>query len=299
MIDFSVIIPQKNSIDTLPRLFATIPEWDNIEIIVADNSETPVAKEEIGINRDFTLCWSSPKRFAGGARNEGMKHAHGKWLIFSDADDIFKDDAFETFETKKDSDADVVYFGMDGLYIETGEKSEAGAIYTNMVKQYLANPVDDTDIRVNFHSPCSKMVRREYVEHNGFQYDEVMANNDDFFGMLVGFNASKIEAVDKVVYTYIATRGSLMHKRSYEAIKARYEVILRKNKYLKKHGLGYKQGSVAFFLAQSRQYGIKAMLEFMMMLFKYGQNPFIGASNWMNTITKTRNSHQNDYNTKK
>jgi glycosyltransferase involved in cell wall biosynthesis len=299
MIDFSVIIPQKNSIDSLPRLFATIPEKDNIEIIVADNNDTPVTKEEIGIDREYTLCWSSPKRFAGGARNEGMKHAHGKWLIFSDADDIFKDYAFETFESKKDSDADVVYFGMDGLFIETGERSDAGDIYTNMVKRYLANPSDDTNIRISFHSPCSKMVKREYVERNGFQYDEVIANNDDYFAMLVGYNAAKIEAVDKVVYTYIATHGSLMHRRSYDVIKARYKVILRKNKYLREHGLRNKQGSVAFFLTQSPHYGIKAMFEFFIMLVKYGQNPFVGASNWLTTIKKTKDSHNNDYISKK
>lgn len=299
MIDFSVIIPQKNSIDTLPRLFATIPERDNVEIIVADNNETPVTKEEIGISRDYTLCWSSPKRYAGGARNEGMRHAHGKWLIFSDADDMFKDDAFDTFESVKDSDADVIYFGMDGVFIESGERSDAGDIYTNMVRRYLANPADDTNIRISFHSPCSKMVKREFVERNGFQYDEVMANNDDYFAMLVGYNAEKIEAVDKIVYTYIATHGSLMHKRSCDVIKARYEVVLRKNKYLREHGLRNHQGSVAFFLAQSRQYGFKAMLEFLGMLIKYGQNPFIGATNWVNTIKKTKNSHQNDYISKK
>ena len=293
--DFSVIIPQKNSIDTLPRLFDTIPERDNIEIIVADNSEIPVTKKEIGIDREYTLCWSSPKRFAGGARNEGMKHAHGKWLIFSDADDIFKDDAFESFESKKDSDADVVYFGMDGLFIETGERSDAGDIYTNMVKRYLANPADDTDIRISFHTPCSKMVKREYVERNGFQYDEVRANNDDFFAMLVGYNAAKIEAVDKVVYTYIATHGSLMHRRSYDVIKARYEVILRKNKYLREHGLRNKQGSVAFFLSQSRYYGIKTMFEFFAMLIRYRQNPFVGASNWRKTIKKAKSSQNKDY----
>lgn len=295
MMDFSVIIPQKNSIDTLPRLFDTIPERDNIEIIVADNSEIPVTKKEIGIDREYTLCWSSPKRFAGGARNEGMKHAHGKWLIFSDADDIFKDDAFESFESKKDSDADVVYFGMDGLFIETGERSDAGDIYTNMVKRYLANPADDTDIRISFHTPCSKMVKREYVERNGFQYDEVRANNDDFFAMLVGYNAAKIEAVDKVVYTYIATHGSLMHRRSYDVIKARYEVILRKNKYLREHGLRNKQGSVAFFLSQSRYYGIKTMFEFFAMLIRYRQNPFVGASNWRKTIKKAKSSQNKDY----
>ena len=45
MIDFSVIIPHRNSKETLPRLFETIPASPNIEIIVVDNSDVPLKKE--------------------------------------------------------------------------------------------------------------------------------------------------------------------------------------------------------------------------------------------------------------
>ena len=294
MIDFSVIIPQKNSIDTLPRLFATIPVSSNIEIIVADNSDVPVTKEQIGIDREYTLCWSSPKRFAGGARNVGIENAHGKWLVFADADDYFTANAFDDFYRFKDCDADVVYFGMDGIYIETGERSTRGDMFTQLVKKYLAGSIDDKTIRTSFPSPCSKMVRRELVSKYAIRYDEVCANNDDYFALLVGYYANKITAYDSLVYVYVATAGSIMHRRSYEVMRTRYEVILRCNQFKKQHGLRKYQGSVMYFLAESRHYGIKAMWNFFMMLFKYKQNPFIGIKNWSKTAKRVREKEKKD-----
>lgn len=294
MIDFSVIIPQRNSIDTLPRLFATIPESSNIEIIVADNSDVPLTKEQIGIDRDYTLCWSSPKRFAGGARNAGIENAHGKWLVFADADDYFTANAFDDFYKFLDSDADIVYFGMDGIYIETGERSSRGDMFTMLVKQYLAGEIDEYTLRTNFPSPCSKMVKREMVIEHNIRYDEVCANNDDYFALLAGYYAKKVLAYDSLVYVYVASTGSIMHRRSEEVMRTRLEVILRCNEFKKKHGLAAYQGSIAYFLSESLKYGHKAFFSFVGMLFKYRQNPFIGWKNWIKTSKRIRQTEKKD-----
>ena len=295
MLNYSLIIPQRDSIDTLPRLFASVPERGDIEIILADNSPEPIAKEQLGIDRDYQLVWSPPTRFAGGARNEGMNHAHGRWLIFSDADDYFAPGAFDVFDQYKDSDADIIYFCADGVYPETGERSDQADLYTQLVLGYLANPKDkEWGLRLSFHVPWAKMVRRSFVEEHHIRYDEVVANNDDFFSLVSGYYAKKIEAVDKVVYLYVVSHGSLMRRRSYEVMKTRYEVILRCNQFKKEHGLGKYQGSVMYFLAESRRYGVKAMWEFFTMLFKYTQNPFVGMNNWFNTAKRIRNKEKKD-----
>lgn len=291
---YSLIIPQRNSINTLPRLFASVPDREDIEILLVDNTPEPITKEQVGISRDYQLLWSSPTRFAGGARNEGMDHAKGKWLIFADADDYFAPNAFEVFEQYRNSDADIIYFCADGVYPETGERSEQADLYTNLVSNYLKKPNNEWGLRLSFHVPWAKMVRRSFVEENHIRYDEVVANNDDFFSLQSGYFAKKIEAVDKVVYLYVVSHGSLMRRRSYEVMRTRYEVILRCNKFKKQHGLSKYQGSVMYFLAESRHYGVKAMWEFFTMLFKYHQNPFIGMSNWFKTAKRIKNKERKD-----
>lgn len=294
-IQYSLIIPQRNSLNTLPRLFNSVPEREDIEILLVDNSPEPLTKEQVGIERDYQLLWSSPTRFAGGARNEGMDHALGKWLIFSDADDYFASGAFEVFDKYKNSDADVIYFCADGVYPETGEHSDQADLYTQLVQGYLANPKEkEWGLRLSFHVPWAKMVRRSFVEELHIRYDEVVANNDDFFALQAGFYAKKIEAVDKVVYLYVVSHGSLMRRRSIDVMRTRYEVILRCNKFKKLHGLGRYQGSVMYFLAESRHYGVKAMWEFFIMLFKYGQNPFIGWRNWGRTFKKIQKKEKKE-----
>lgn len=294
MIDYSLIIPQRNSIDTLPRLFSSVPDREDIEILLVDNSPEPITKEQVGIERDYQLFWSSPTRFAGGARNVGMDYAQGKWLIFSDADDYFVPGAFDIFDHYKDSDADIIYFCADGVYPETGERSEQADLYTQLVRNYLKDPTKEWDLRLSFHVPWAKMVRRSFVEENHIRYDEVVANNDDFFSLVAGYYAKKIESVDKVVYLYVVSRGSLMRRRSLDVMRTRYEVILRCNQFKKLHGLRRYQGSVMYFLAESRHYGIKAMWEFIIMLFKYRQNPLIGLKNWVQTAKRINHKEKKE-----
>lgn len=291
---FSVIIPHRNSVNTLKRLFDTIPDWSDIEIILVDNSDVPITKEDINIDRDYQLCWADPKRFAGGARNVGIENAHGKWLVFADADDYFTSNAFDDFYKFVNSDVDIVYFGMDGIYIETGERSTRGDMFTQLVKKYLAGEIDEMTLRTSFPSPCSKMVRHELVSKHAIRYDEVCANNDDYFALLAGYYASKITAFDSLVYVYVASAGSIMHRRSKDVMLTRFEVILRCNQFKKRHGLGKYQGSVMYFLSESWHYGIKAMWEFFSMLIKYKQNPFIGMRNWFNTAKRIKKQEKKD-----
>src|SRR5690554_3964278 len=95
--DFTIIIPHRDSLHFLPKLFSTLPKSDKIQILLIDNSDVSIKKEDIETDTEFELLYSSPERGAGGARNEGIEHAKGKWFIFVDADDYFTNDAFGTF----------------------------------------------------------------------------------------------------------------------------------------------------------------------------------------------------------
>lgn len=87
-ISFSFIIPHKNCPDLLQRCVDSIPDRDDVQIIVVDDNSDDEKKPAI-YRRDveIVLLDAEHSKGAGRARNEGLKHAKGKWLLFADADD--------------------------------------------------------------------------------------------------------------------------------------------------------------------------------------------------------------------
>lgn len=285
-IDFSVIIPQRNSIHTLPRLFASIPDSDKIEIILVDNTPTPITKYDVGVNRNYQLLWSAPERHAGGARNVGIEHSHGKWLLFADADDYFTPEAFNTFFSRVDTESDIVYTGMGGIYEDTGERSPRGDGYSKMVRQYMANEIGEYDIRLHFHSPCCKMVRREMVNKYNLRYSEVPAGNDAYFAMSSGFYASTIEAVDIISYIATVSSNSLTKRRDFTAYKSRFIEDLKINRFLREHGKKEHQCPVLSNIFGASKYGIMQMSTLFFLAIQKRQNVFVGINEFFNRSKK-------------
>ena len=79
-----------------------------------------------------------------------------------------------------------------------------------------------------------------------------------------------------------------MRRRSYEVMRTRLEVILRCNRFKKDHRLSQYQGSIMYFLSESRHYGLKAFFSFISMIIHYRQNPFVGCKNWFKTYRKVK-----------
>lgn len=293
--DFSIIIPcWRGAIQYLPKLFASIPESEGIEIIVVDNSKEPVRREEIDSNRNITLLHSAPERHAGGSRNDGMAIAKGKWLLFADADDYYSDDAFDIYYSMFDTDADIVYTGMSGIYADTGEPSDRGDVYMNKVHSYCIGEVGESVLRFQFSSPCCKMVSHSMVSRHNLRYDEIRASNDVYFSLTSGYYAKKIVAVDKATYIATVNRGSLTKLRDYEVTKSRYYAVLHCNKFKKEHGLVEYQRSVMYYLVESLRFGPKAMCIFIKMLFAFRQNPFWGWKHWISTMIKNKKNEKKD-----
>ena len=287
--DITIIIPHKDSVVYLTQLFSTLPISDRVEIILVDNSIQPIKREDINTDKEFVLLYSDPIRGAGGARNVGIENAHGTWLVFADADDYFTNDAFETFNQYKDCDADLIYFCMNGIYMDTGEYSTRGEPYTNLVRRYINGEINEEQIRLNFSSPCSKMVRTDLVRKYRIKFDEVLASNDVFFSTLVGYYAHKILAVDKVTYIATVTKGSLTKRKDYSVISSRFQVYLRRNKFLRMHGLGKYQSSVMYLIYELLSLKKIYIIYVIYNIIKYKQNPFVGMNNWLKSYKKYLN----------
>ena len=93
---YSIIIPHKNIPQLLQRCLDSIPRREDIQIIVIDDNSSPEIVDFAhfpGRERDdVEIVFTREGRGAGYARNEGLKRAKGKWLLFADTDDFFLPD---------------------------------------------------------------------------------------------------------------------------------------------------------------------------------------------------------------
>lgn len=287
--DFSVIIPVwRGAIKYLPKLFDSIPKMDGIEIIVVDNSKEPVNRDEINSSREIVFLHSSPDRHAGGSRNDGMSIAQGKWLIFADADDYFAPGAFDVFYSMLNTEAEIVYTCSRGVYEDTGEPSKRGAADRLTIHRFCNGEANESSLRFGIASPCAKMVSHALVDRHKLQYDEIRAGNDNYFSLTSGYYAKNVTALDNVTYIITSNYGSLTQRRDYEVIRARLYSLLHCNQFLKQHGLSDRQNSIMNCLYESRHFGIKKMCEFLCMVIKYRQNPFVGWKRWGKSFKRNK-----------
>lgn len=273
---FSIIIPHRNSIETLQVLLNTIPVDNRIEVIIVDNSEEKLSVKELNLASNVKLIYSEPFRGAGGARNEGIKIAKGDWFVFADADDYFTEDAFDILFSHQNDVEEIIYFSPTAVYIGTNEPSDRTKVYSDLVKAYLSKEKNETQLRIGYQSPCSKMIRRELIATHGLLFDEVRAANDIYFSVTSGYYAKAVSADNRVVYVVTVNKGSLTMTKNYEVLKSRLTSVLKCNKFLKEHHLGSYQSPILFLLYQSFEVlTTKQRWSLIKLVFKYHQNPFL------------------------
>lgn len=286
MISFSVIIPHRDSVSTIPRLINSIPDNPEIEIILVDNSDEPVKKNQIQVNRDYTLLWSEPSRFAGGARNVGLENAHGKWIVFADADDFFTTNAFNIFFSHVNDEADLIYFKVNSVYDDTLKPSNRNKMWCDYIDDYLSGKTDELECRLSYLVPWGKMIRRDLVEKERIRFDEVIAANDAMFSTLVAYYCQSFTVSTDYVYTVTTRKGSLANNRNLDVLKSRYFVTIRRNRFLKKEGLSSRQASIMVYLFKSTEFGLKEFMRFLFVAIKNKQNIFRGYKNWIKTYRR-------------
>ncbi len=111
---YSIIIPHKNTPSLLTRCVTSIPQRDDLQIVIIDDNSNPniVDFNNFPItNNDYTIViFDKLGGGSGRARNIGMNKATGEKFIFADADDFFTYCFNEVLDEYKDDMSDIVYF---------------------------------------------------------------------------------------------------------------------------------------------------------------------------------------------
>lgn len=264
----SVIIPHRDSVGTLPRLISSIPNDPRIEIIIVDNSINQLSVDDIPPHDNIRLYNSDYDKYAGGARNVGLQHATGRWLLFADADDYYTTEAFDLFLRNIDMVQDILYTGMTGWNDTTNEYCSRGEIYADLVRGYLTGGVTEEALRYLFHSPCCKMIRKEIVDKNNIRFSEVRFGNDALFSVQTGHYARSIKASDTITYVATLSNNNITRKTDFSAVRCRFTEDLKINRFLRRNK--QRQWQLPIW-PTIRPYGIRKRISLLALAIRYGQ----------------------------
>lgn len=237
MYDISIIIPHYNNPGLLEHLLDSIGDHPNVQIIVIDDKSNIALEKLENIKRKFAgwcsfLDNTTAIKGAGVCRNIGLDHAVGKWLLFSDADDLFLNDWYCVIKPYLESDKDVVYFKPTSKIGE--RKGTRHVAYAKTVEDYIEKkPDSELTLRVKFVTPWSKMIKRQLVSDNGIRFSETLYANDVLFSSKVGIMAKTIQASSDTFYCVRDSEGTLTKNKKFEAIYIRQQVFCETYHFLK------------------------------------------------------------------
>lgn len=252
-IKYTFIIPHYNIPEYLSRCLRSIPEREDIQIIVVDDcspdsEKIPELVPELSrSNVEFfsTTIGGS----AGRARNVGINQAKGTWLTFVDADDLLVDNVMDILLANYSRTEDVMYFQTKSVMCENLDKMSNRNVFQHHFNVYF-NTGNEKLLRYEFDVPWGKFIKKTLIDKFSIRFDEIRYSNDTFFSAAIGVFAEKIYVSKEILYVATERADSLTadNMRTVEEWRIRYNSTLRVQEFFDKHSIKYRRYAFADFL---------------------------------------------------
>lgn len=267
MYNVSIIIPHYNSPKKLKRLLDSIPNKDDIEVIVVDDrSDKELEFLDIIIENysSKTIGFyinNRENKGAGTCRNIGLEKATGEWILFADADDYYVDDFYEKIKKYLKTNYDIVFFDPTSWDEYSKNRSDRHVPYSNIIKSN-----NDLYLRYKFVVPWSKLLNHKFIKQKKIKFDEVIASNDVMFSIKTGHYADSIKTSNETIYCVTKSKGTLTQNISLEVFRARLNVFVRMVIFVKEN---ISRNNFKLFNYRGRQFLIDSLI------YRFGFKEFI------------------------
>lgn len=204
----SVIVPVYNSELFVERCINSIlaQTYSNFELILVDDGSTDhsldVLKEYERRDPRITVI-EQENSGPGLARNTGIEHATGDYIVFVDSDDIVKPDYFEKLSKEN---ADIVYIDVDRV----DER------YHLLLKEHLSDYQSfskDAFLRSQMTGKIwwggvRKAVKSKLLMRNEIRFTEHKVGEEAIYSFLLMHYAESFSFIKGPVYEYVTHPGS-------------------------------------------------------------------------------------------
>ena len=202
----SIIVPVYNASDTLDKCVESVlaQDYTDYELILIDDG----SKDNSGnICNEYSRRDSRIRVFhkknsgVSAARNSGLDHARGEWVLFVDADDYLCEDALENL--LREPQADLIVGGYFHIGTISGRKKSVTPIdrkidinrdtdfFSKMIGSYLT-------------TPWCKLFRNDIIHNNNLKFNKYLFYGEDTdFVFRYVLQIDTIWFISKQVYCYI------------------------------------------------------------------------------------------------
>lgn len=246
MVKVSVIIPVYNVEKYLEECLDSVinQTLKDIEIICVDDGSTDTSfkiLQQYKKNDNRIKVFHQKNKGAGAARNNGIRHAEGKYLAILDADDIYDVSMLEKMYCKSEElNLDINICRCRHLNNQTmGLEAMNWTLRTDYLPCKIFNKDDIPEHIFGFCIGWSwdKLINRKFVTKNRLKFQNLRSTNDMLFVFMSLVLADRISYIDEVLCTHrYNTKTQLSETRDKDFfcfIKAIYEL----QRQLKKHNL--------------------------------------------------------------
>lgn len=245
--NISIIIPIYNVEKYLDKCLESLVEqtMKEIEVIMIDDGSTDGSSQIADTYAKKYINFKVIHKDNGGqaqARNIGLRHARGEYILFLDSDDLLPEKACEKlFTTAQKYNADIV-MGRSAWKYPDGTIQNVDYLEKWFELDEGKNYRDKNDLAIGCPIVTSKLFKKEIIFESGLSFPEGITGEDVVFGLYTFHKAKSFYLIPDVVYWRTERQDinnlSTTQQKTAKIVRDRLEVIKLVDKYCDKYNLG-------------------------------------------------------------
>lgn len=245
----SFVVPiynvEKYLLQCLNSIYAIMT--DDTEMILVNDGSTdncPSIAEKFAKDKSNVTYISQENKGLSGARNTGLKIAHGNYIWFIDSDDFLKKDTIDTIEKVFAVDADI-------YCLNTITCDETGNYKGNISRGIKEGFANSLNVYKHFVFPFSGVpfyiFRRNFLIDNRLTFREGILFEDWLFMLKVLALANRCYVINLYPYCYRIRSGSITSSnKSYRYVHDSIEIAKEYNASLGKGSFSKDQKAILY-----------------------------------------------------
>ena len=211
---FSIIIPVYNVEKYIEDCLESVTNqtYKNYEVLIINDGSTDNSRkiiEKYKKNKNIKII-DQKNQGLSSARNNGVTHAKGDYILFLDSDDYLEKKALEILE-KNIKDEDVIRF-------QTKEIDESKNIIKELKEQTFNNLKGTLAFEtiVKFHYVENAWLycyKTSFYKDNEFTFKENYYHEDFGLTPIILMKANKVSSINDCLYNYRQRKNSIMNSK--------------------------------------------------------------------------------------